>query len=658
MAAQLATAVHTAPPPVVVPPGGTYQVPLHMLQSVGPEGSQQFWQVLAESVTSVQQSSLSFAFPLGGSILRLGRKELELRRSLGLALETRTVGGSFQKDSSRTTLQRYSLLLLPGLRVANSLPVSLRASLHRGETPSSGVAMGSAGAAEERALTAYGQLWALYVLCPFFDRLLLGVAGAVDARPLGPGDAVLLPLAALAALLEGRLALGMMLLAHIVKLAMFAHRLPFVWDHECWAAATEVSFVLAAAQGETGVVQRFWPAARAQLLLLYAGAAFWKLNTSFLDHRTSCGTVILAQVWAAYMPSTLALDLAPMVTRLAPFAALGGEVMLPLAMACFPRLGVFLALLFHLLVVLAPAPNFAGGFSVTCASRLILCLPWEAASALGHISLAVLGAALAVAFVRSAAFATFALMFLVTVSAVLASGLQKGSNAGSSAALTRCSAVGTFVYAFVLPVLGLQHMASCSMYANLKHYGGSNHLLMPTGLLQDAFPVTFGSELLRVDKAAGLLAAQNVWTEIEPELATTLLRAANHSGRQFVPYYARMGSLEDAGVALQEENAALPVVMSAFELRRSLAVLRRSGQTASLSYVRLPGDLQTPAEWLAHRGAAVRVHPNGTCTVDTRPCAEDEIALQPPPPRWLTSMLLPYPYALLPGDGKEIHCSS
>ena len=518
--------------------------------------------------------------------------------------------------------------------------------------------MGSAGAAEERALTAYGQLWALYVLCPFFDRLLLGVAGAVDARPLGPGDAVLLPLAALAALLEGRLALGMMLLAHIVKLAMFAHRLPFVWDHECWAAATEVSFVLAAAQGETGVVQRFWPAARAQLLLLYAGAAFWKLNTSFLDHRTSCGTVILAQVWAAYMPSTLALDLAPMVTRLAPFAALGGEVMLPLAMACFPRLGVFLALLFHLLVVLAPAPNFAGGFSVTCASRLILCLPWEAASALGHISLAVLGAALAVAFVRSAAFATFALMFLVTVSAVLASGLQKGSNAGSSAALTRCSAVGTFVYAFVLPVLGLQHMASCSMYANLKHYGGSNHLLMPTGLLQDAFPVTFGSELLRVDKAAGLLAAQNVWTEIEPELATTLLRAANHSGRQFVPYYARMGSLEDAGVALQEENAALPVVMSAFELRRSLAVLRRSGQTASLSYVRLPGDLQTPAEWLAHRGAAVRVHPNGTCTVDTRPCAEDEIALQPPPPRWLTSMLLPYPYALLPGDGKEIHCSS
>ena len=380
--------------------------------------------------------------------------------------------------------------------------------------------MGSAGAAEGRALTVYGQLWALYVLCPFFDRLLLGVAGAVDARPLGPGDVVLLPLAALAALLEGRLALGMMLLAHIVKLAMFAYRLPFVWDHECWAAVTEACFVLAAAQGETGVVQRFWPAARAQLLLLYAGAAFWKLNTSFLDHRTSCGTVILAQVWAAYMPSTLAVDLAPMVTRLSPFAALGGEVMLPLAMGYFPQLGVGLALLFHLLVVLAPAPNFAGGFSVTCASRLILCLPWEAAaSALNHISaLAVLGAALAVAFIRSAAFATFALMFLVTVSAVLASGLQKGSGTESSATLTRCSAVATFAYAFVLPVLGLQHMASCSMYANLKHYGGSNHLLLPTGLLQDAFPVTFGSELLRVDEASGLLAAQNVWTEIEPEL--------------------------------------------------------------------------------------------------------------------------------------------
>ena len=33
---------------------------------------------------------------------------------------------------------------------------------------------------------------------------------------------------------------------------------------------------------------------------------------------------------------------------------------------------------FHLLVLLAPAPNFAGGFSVCCAARLLLLLPLEA----------------------------------------------------------------------------------------------------------------------------------------------------------------------------------------------------------------------------------------------------------------------------------------
>ena len=30
------------------------------------------------------------------------------------------------------------------------------------------------------------------------------------------------------------------------------------------------------------------------------------------------------------------------------------------------------------------------------------------------------------------------------------------------------------------------------MYANLKHYGGSNHLLVPTGLLQEGSGITLG----------------------------------------------------------------------------------------------------------------------------------------------------------------------
>ena len=48
-----------------------------------------------------------------------------------------------------------------------------------------------------------------------------------------------------------------------------------------------------------------------------------------------------------------------------------------------------------------------------------------------------------------------------------------------------------FVYAFVLPILGLQDMAACNMFANLHGptagVSGMNHWLVPTGLLQQPF---------------------------------------------------------------------------------------------------------------------------------------------------------------------------
>ncbi|CAK9067926.1 unnamed protein product [Durusdinium trenchii] len=120
------------PKVAIVPPGGTFQVPLHMLQKVNTEShgfGQHFWQVLAEAIPPKKNHcSLAFAFPLGGSILRSGREELELRRSLGLALETTSITGS---GPEKTTLQRFTLLLLPGLRVVNSLPVKLLVVLQR-----------------------------------------------------------------------------------------------------------------------------------------------------------------------------------------------------------------------------------------------------------------------------------------------------------------------------------------------------------------------------------------------------------------------------------------------------------------------------------------------------------------------------------------------
>ena len=58
-------------------------------------------------------------------------------------------------------------------------------------------------------------------------------------------------------------------------------------------------------------------------------------------------------------------------------------------------------------------------------------------------------------------------------------------------------------YAFALPVLGLQDMAACNMFANLHGptavVTGMNHFLVPTGLLQALYehssPAEAGGEL-------------------------------------------------------------------------------------------------------------------------------------------------------------------
>ena len=78
----------------------------------------------------------------------------------------------------------------------------------------------------------------------------------------------------------------------IVEAAAFGAWTPFVWAHQCGGAATEATFVLLSTRSESDFVG----AARAQTASLYLVAAFWKLTTSFLDYRTSCATVLVAEV--------------------------------------------------------------------------------------------------------------------------------------------------------------------------------------------------------------------------------------------------------------------------------------------------------------------------------------------------------------------------
>ena len=90
--------------------------------------------------------------------------------------------------------------------------------------------------------------------------------------------------------------------------------------------------------------------------------------------------------------------------------------------------------------------------------------------------------------------------------------------------------------------------------------------------------------------------------------------------------------------------------MPALELRRAVADARGHG-AFELTYAR--GDRRVAVSF--DRGGAVarcRVAERGR----RRDCADDEVALLPPPPYWARKLLLYLPYPVLDGDGGEVTC--
>ena len=182
-------------------------------------------------------------------------------------------------------------------------------------------------------------------------------------------------------------------------------------------------------------------------------------------------------------------------------------VVLALAFHSFiPNLGVMLALAFHSLVLLTPAPNYAGGFSVSCACRLLLALPnlEQAASVQLFSRAGVIAGAVSSALVPSATFGAFAAIGAALLTALVPNldlkailpnldrtaflpnldrtallrgriasqrmqlplaaepNLEADPNLGARR-LMHAASYATALYAFVLPVLGLLHMGSSSM---------------------------------------------------------------------------------------------------------------------------------------------------------------------------------------------------
>ena len=202
---------------------------------------------------------------------------------------------------------------------------------------------------------------------------------------------------------------------------------PNAWESLYWCAQTDLALLLSllarmisspslslSPRQRREVVVETSRVMRWQLAGWYLSAAFFKLNTSFLDHRYSCTSPYMAQLLAAYLPADLAFaapDHLAAAVSLAPVLVVAGEAILSLALVAAAAgrggryaapLGVVLALLLHLAIAVTPPPNNIGAFSVIMAARLPAFLSPDAMAVStsfprGLTGLGGLGAVLAVA---------------------------------------------------------------------------------------------------------------------------------------------------------------------------------------------------------------------------------------------------------------------
>mmetsp|Transcript_121792 Transcript_121792/g.355891 ORF Transcript_121792/g.355891 Transcript_121792/m.355891 type:complete len:581 (-) Transcript_121792:7-1749(-) len=560
-----------------------------------------------------------------------------------------------------------------------------------------------------RGLAAYGHTWSAQQLVPFVNVVLGITDGAVDNRMLSALDwGIRLPLAAFTAFCPS---LPALIFGHIASLVLFLVHMPFVWDHMGWSAIMEVSFVVVmlrasqrtATKEMSTIVDHFFSIARFQMILLYFSAAFWKLTTSFLDPRTSCGTILTGELLGYLMPGEV-IKIAPESMRLllisAPLLTVLGEFAISALLGLWPGLGVLLGLLFHFSICLLPV-NYAGGFSIACSARYVVFLP-EAVAAVfedqgcrrAWLGTTVLASAVAVAVAKGSVDANFVLYVYFTLLYMLALLKQargktaQGAREAMASRTVPCAIMAaTMCFGLLGPIVGLQNMGSLTMYGNVKHYGGSNHLIVPTGLLQgycrdslfsDGAQDTWlcdasGGWVVRVD-ATNSAALQRLSpadaSDLLPANARTLLKAAGSSGKYFAMYYSRMTSsdfLSNLSASLGGMPAQTPYVVSLFELRRLLALARRRGEPFWLRFTPLPESVRSLGLWRTHAATEVLLDEDPrsglmTCSLvngsSSTPCNDGVLARLGPPPWWLSKVLLPYPVPLLDGADDEVHCSA
>ncbi|KAJ1472830.1 hypothetical protein T484DRAFT_1974463 [Baffinella frigidus] len=585
------------------------------------------------------------------------------------------------------------------------------------------------------SLAALSLIWCLQ------QALMLSFAKL--STPFDQIQALLLVLTVFTAASPSVLCAALLCRIYASTIAVFPH----AWESLYWCAQTDLALLLALltqmkrARDVHAVKFGGWlclsainlfPAQRAavvhdasivmrwQLAGWYLSAAFFKLNSSFLDHRYSCASPYLAQLLAAYLPPTLATTEMAKLVPIAPIMVVTGELTLSLALLASAaslggrpaaRLGVCLALLLHAGIAMTPPPNNVGAFSVIMAARLpaftdgatlarAMSLPSTASGLVEWASTFGIAAAAASAAARATtgtaskgdagqmsimfsggldwSVPTLVVMSAAILRALILEGctgrkqnltlkLGDGYSDAGGAYASRCAPLLiaiAWLHAFVGPIVGVQDLGSSNMYGNLRLHGGSNHYLTPTNVLR------LSGDTVRIESSTSQVLNSLYPGEISSVFtlrATRVLTQANHTGRQFNFAMGRVlgawalpppprGGLGDAFV---------PYTVPALELRRMLSEARAAGEAFSLVYTVLDGAFGDE-EW---RGSSegkrkVRVSEDPTrgsaeCVVLSaggEACGVDDLPKMPPLSVWEKALGVWNPVPILPGGHPELHC--
>eukprot|EP00929_Paragymnodinium_shiwhaense_P096087 TRINITY_DN57583_c0_g1_i1.p1 TRINITY_DN57583_c0_g1~~TRINITY_DN57583_c0_g1_i1.p1 ORF type:complete len:561 (+),score=56.93 TRINITY_DN57583_c0_g1_i1:197-1879(+) len=493
-------------------------------------------------------------------------------------------------------------------------------------------------------------------------------------------------------------------------LARFA-KMPYIWDGDYWSIFLDTVFcsylwkAVCSGAGPDVAVMSAAPVVRMLLAMFYFAAGFWKVNTSFLSAQTSCGSIFtatwLVQLWPASWGPIPPLA-ARMAVYLGPWLTVTGEcatgLVLSLPNKACQHLGLLAMLLLHLGISFAAYPNGIANFSCTAATRYFFVAPAGTAATLDDIltlprsPTAYLLRATAVAILAFAwQYAEItgpqrlgATYFAALV--VLYCGALCAEWNGNASAATRRNSLGPFGWMYVAfvaffvfgaQILGLVDVsAPASPFSSIRLHGGSNHLLLPTGLLQrwsdegslrilGAAANSFGGGVVRIEYTDsaylnGLYPGEST-AELPPEVVR-VLRDGGHIGRQYAPTPRRVLGPEVRALLPRWNVGDGPFpryTVPAQELSRMLFEARAMGENFSITYTHLPGTLGDETWRASALGRKIMCN---ISSIGERCSSADGGALATGVPQLPTLDLVArktrvfFPYPILPDAGGELPC--